>query len=97
MACHHVKDPETGMWVHIPECYGAINDPDGCTCEIKGSDLEQAIFEKEEAQRRAEACLQSAQSVREQNVRISVRNSELRQRITELKQGSNQPQRKESP
>lgn len=86
MACHHVKDPQTGLWAHIPGCYGAIHDPDGCTCAVKGSDLEQAILEKEMAQSRAAACLRSAQSLREQNVRLSIRNRELRQRIAELKQ-----------
>lgn len=86
MACHHVKDPETGLWAHIPECYGAIHDPDGCTCEVRGSDLEQAVLERDRAQRRAESYLQSAQSLREQNVRMSIRNRELRRRITELKQ-----------
>ena len=85
MACHHVKDPETGLWAHIPECYGAIHDPAGCTCAVKGSDLEQAIFEKEEAQRRADACLKSAKGTREQNVRLSLRLRELRQRVAILK------------
>lgn len=85
MACHHVKDPETGLWVHIPECYGAIHDPDGCTCEVMGSDLERAIRAREEAEDRAAAYLESAESLRQQNIRLSIRNSELRQRIAALK------------
>lgn len=88
MACHHVKDPETGLWVHIPECYGAIHDPDACTCEVKGSDLERAIRAREKAESRADACLKSAESLRQQYIRLSIRNRELRQRIAELKQQS---------
>ena len=42
MICHWIKDPDTGVNLFIPNCYGALHDPDGCTCEIEGSRLEKA-------------------------------------------------------
>jgi len=47
--CYQVKigDDE---WVHIPGCWGAIEDPAFCTCHITGSELERAKRGRREAE-----------------------------------------------
>lgn len=67
--CHWVKigDEE---WVHIPGCWGAIHDPAGCTCDIKGSELERAL----RARREAEICIEK---LREKALERSERLNEM--------------------
>lgn len=88
MSCQHVKDPESGLWVHIPGCYAAIHDPECCTCAVKGSDLENAIADKERAEAKARHAIASAQQTRQRNTQLLIRNADLRRRIAALKNQS---------
>jgi hypothetical protein len=82
--CHHVKDPVTGNWVHIPGCWGGLYDPEGCTCGLEGSALDQAVEAREYAEERAERLRELMAGRREEMERLRRVNQSLRARIREL-------------
>lgn len=81
--CHHVKigDEE---WAHIPGCYGSIHDPACCTCYATGSELEEAIRRRNEAERCIERLHERARERAERLNDMFHRNRELREEIRRL-------------
>ena len=85
MPCHWTKD-SNGDPVMIPECYGCANHPGDCTCEVRGSQLDQIGDALQEAEARIE---QQTDTIHQLNKRLEVErraNSALRARIRELEQ-----------
>ncbi len=86
--CHHVKIGKE-VWVHIPGCWSAVHDPACCTCYPTGSELEEAISRRDEAERYIQRLLDRT---REQSQRLNQmfsQNRKLRAKITRL--GTHEP------
>ena len=64
MSCYHAKDPETGLWVFIPDCYGGLNGPSECTCGVAGSELEHANLARDQAILNARSLMRTIKRVR---------------------------------
>ncbi len=81
--CHHVKigDDE---WVHIPGCHGSIHNPAHCTCYPTGSELEEAIGRRDEAERYIERLHEKAGERAERLNDMFHRNRKLNDEIRRL-------------
>lgn len=81
--CHSIKigDEE---WVHIPGCWAAIHDPACCTCYERGSELEEAIRGRREAEMYIERLQERAAERAERLNQMFSRNRRLYQEIERL-------------
>lgn len=85
MVCHWIKDPDTGENVFIPHCYGALHDPDGCTCEIEGSRLEKAEIALVQANETIERLRENLAWHRGEAESLHRNNNRLRDKIRQMK------------
>ncbi len=83
MPCHWTKDGD-GNPVMIPECYGGANDPEHCTCNIAGSELDKLREELREAYERIERMRLATHRQNERYLQVFNANRNLRARIAEL-------------
>lgn len=83
MPCHWTKDGD-GNPVMIPECYGGANDPEHCTCNITGSELDKLREALREAEERIERMRAATQRFNERYAQVFNHNRALRARILEL-------------
>lgn len=83
MPCHWIKDDD-GTPVMIPECYGGAHDPKECTCEVGGSQLDQALEALREAEDKIVRLIASAHERNHRYTQLSNMNRQLRDRIREL-------------
>ncbi len=83
MPCHWVTDGN-GDPVMIPECYGGAHHPSSCTCEVRGSDLDQAKEALREAELRIERMRAASHLKNQRYEQIFNMNRRLRERIAEL-------------
>lgn len=80
--CYQVKDGDD--WLLIPNCWGALEHPDLCTCDIEGSELEKAQSERDIAKRHIARMIERSDDREQRMNQMFKRNKALRARITEL-------------
>lgn len=81
--CHQVKlGPDE--WVHIPGCFGSLHHPAGCTCYAQGSEFEEAIQRRDEAERYIERLLDKAEERATRLNEMFHRNRKLHDEIRRL-------------
>lgn len=83
MPCHWIRDGD-GTEVLIPECYGGAHDPKECTCEVRGSELDQAREALRKAEERIARMVDAARQQNERYTQTFNMNRQLRARIIEL-------------
>lgn len=95
MTCQWVKDPDNGLDAFIPRCWGGVHGPESCTCEIAGSELEQAQKATAEARETITFLREQLSRERENLIYLSQNNRRLRDEIRKLRgpPDRNQPAR----